>query len=277
MQCLVPITCVTTLRVLFNETSLVCNFISTPFFTCLLSFLLCCVVENQSNPTTMRSITLVSMFSFLLYFIYMSFQISVASAKCLEDQQSLLLQIKNNLTFEADCFNKLEQWNQSIPCCNWHGVTCDNERQVIGLDQTRQIYGGFDNSTGLFSLQKLTKIRMLYLDGISIPAQGYEWSSLLLPLRDLQELGMSDCGFSGPLDSSLARLENLSVILLDGNNFSSPVPETFANFKNLTTLNLNDCGLTGTFPQNIFQIRTLSDIDLSDNPNLHGFFSRLLT
>jgi hypothetical protein len=186
---------------------------------CLLSFLLCCVVENQSNPTTMRSITLVSMFSFLLYFIYMSFQIYVASAKCIEDQQSFLLQFKNNLTFKPDSFNKLEQWNQSISCCNWSGVTCDNEGQVIGLDLRNEVSGGFDNSSGLFSIQKLTKIRMLYLDGISIPAQGYEWTSLLLPLRDLQELGMSDCGLSGPLDSSLSKLENLSVIILRDNNF----------------------------------------------------------
>ncbi|KEH28921.1 receptor-like protein 6 [Medicago truncatula] len=202
----------------------------------------------------------------------MSFQISVASAKCLEDQQSLLLQIKNNLTFEADSFNKLEQWNQSIPCCNWSGVTCDNEGQVIGLDLRNEVSGGFDNSSGLFSIQKLTKIRMLYLDGISIPSQGYEWSSLLLPFRDLQELGMSSCGLSGPLDSSLSKLENLSVIILGDNNFSSPVPQTFANFKNLTTLSLVDCGLTGTFPQNIFQIETLSVIDLSFNYNLHGSF-----
>jgi len=121
-------------------------------------------------------------------------------------------------------------------------------------------------------IQNLTNIRQLYLDGIIITSQGHKWSKALMPLRDLQELSMSNCDLSGSLDSSLSRLENLSVIVLHGNKFSSPVPETFANFQNLSTLSLSDCGLTGTFPQKIFQIRTLSVIDLYDNPNLRGFF-----
>jgi len=93
-----------------------------------------------------------------------------------------------------------------------------------------------------------------------------------LPLRGLEELTMSNCNLTGPLDSSLSRLENLSIIILDGNNFSSPVPETFSNFRNLTTLSLESCGLTGKFPQQIFQRGTLSFIDLTFNSNLHGSF-----
>ncbi|WJX43045.1 hypothetical protein P8452_30203 [Trifolium repens] len=121
-------------------------------------------------------------------------------------------------------------------------------------------------------VQNLTKIRKLYLDEISITSQGHEWSNALLPLRDLQEFSMYNCDLSGPLDSSLAKLENLSVIILDGNNFSCPVPKTFANFKNLTTLSLSDCELIGTFPQKIFQIKTLTILDISFNLYLHGSF-----
>ncbi|XP_058728374.1 receptor like protein 22-like isoform X1 [Vicia villosa] len=210
----------------------------------------------------------VTLLSFLL--CYYCIYITAVSAKCLEHQQSLLLQFKNNLTSGVV---DLEQWNQGIDCCKWIGVTCDNEGQVIGLDLRQElITGRFDNSTSLFSLQKLTKIRILYLDWIRITAKGHEWINLLLPLRDLQELSLPHCGLSGPLDSSLSRLENLSVIILDGNDFSSSVPETFANFKNLTTLSLKSCGLVGTFPQKIFQIGTLSVINLSFNHNLHGSF-----
>ncbi|KAL2337719.1 hypothetical protein Fmac_012165 [Flemingia macrophylla] len=97
-------------------------------------------------------------------------------------------------------------------------------------------------------VQNLTSIRKLYLDG-----------HVTLHL-------------SGPLDPSLARLEKLSVIVLDYNNLSSSVPETFALLKNLTILSLVYCGLTGTFPPGIFSIRTLSFIDISFNNNLHGFF-----
>ncbi|XP_061368250.1 receptor-like protein 7 [Gastrolobium bilobum] len=297
-------------------------------------------------------IMLVSFLSFILsYWIYLSIHISVASGKCLEDQQSLLLQLKNNLIFNPKSSSKLKLWNQSFACCSWSGVTCDDEGHVIGLDLSGEsISGGFDNSSILFSLQhlqklnladnnfnsaipsgfnklekltylnlsyasfvgqipieisqltrlvtldisslsfltgqelklenpnlqkliqNLTSIRQLYLDGVSITAQGQEWCNALLSLPDLQELSMRQCNLSGPLDSSLARLENLSVIILDGNYLSSPVPETFANLKNLTTLSLDYCGLTGTFPQEIFQIETLSVIDISYNEILLGFF-----
>ncbi|RDX62097.1 Receptor-like protein 12, partial [Mucuna pruriens] len=121
-------------------------------------------------------------------------------------------------------------------------------------------------------VQNLTSIRQLYLDGVSITVSGHEWCSALLSLHDLQELSMSQCNLSGPLDPSLGRLVNLSVISLNGNNLSSPVPDTFAHFKNLTVLILSYCGLTGTFPQKIFNIGTLSVIDISFNYNLHGFF-----
>ncbi|CAK8574896.1 unnamed protein product [Lathyrus sativus] len=300
-------------------------------------------------------ITLVSFLSFVFcyYCLYISFQISVVSGKCLDDQQLLLLQLKNNLTFKPENSRKLKFWNSSSDCCDWIGVSCDNKGFVIGLDLSEEsISGGFDNASSLFSLQhlqnlnlaannfnspipsgfdklvmlnylnlsyasfmgqipieisqltrlvtldisslssyyligqglklekpnlqkflqNLRSIRKLYLDGVDITAQGQEWCNALFPLRDLQELSMSKCDLSGPLDSSMIKLENLSVIILDGNNFSSPVPETFANFKNLTTLRFAYCGLTGAFPHNIFQIETLSVIDLSFNYNLQGSF-----
>ena len=297
-------------------------------------------------------IQLLSLFSFLLCCIYTTFQITVASAKCLEDQQSLLLQLKSNFTYYPESSNKLKHWNKSIACCNWSGVTCDGEGQVIGLDLSGEyISGGFENTSSLFSLQhlqklnlaannfnsaipsgfnklvmlnylnlsyasfvgqipidvsqltrlvtldlsspssfllgqglklekpnlqkfvqNLTSLRQLYLDGVSIKAQGQEWINALFPLHDLQEFRMSNCDLSGPLDSSLSRLKNLSIIILDGNNFSSSVPETFSNLKKLTTLSLAFCGLTGAFPQKIFQIGTLSFIDLSFNDNLRGSF-----
>nr|KYP41797.1 LRR receptor-like serine/threonine-protein kinase GSO1 [Cajanus cajan] len=297
-------------------------------------------------------LTLVSLFSFfLLYLLYLSTYFSVTTGRCLEDQQSLLLQLKNNLTFNPEDSTKLKLWSQSIDCCDWSGVTCNNEGHVIGLDLSGElISGGFDDSSVVFSLQhlqklnlaannfssvipsgfnklekltylnlsyagfvgqipieisqltrlitldisslsfltgqelklenpnlpklvqNLTSVRQLYLDGVSVTVPGHEWCNALLLLHDLQELSMSHCNLSGPLDPSLTGLGNLSVIVLDQNNLSSPVPETFAHLKNLTILSLVYCGLTGTFPQDIFSIGTLSVIDISLNNNLHGFF-----
>ncbi|KAL2337713.1 hypothetical protein Fmac_012159 [Flemingia macrophylla] len=300
-------------------------------------------------------ITLLSLLSlFFCYLIYLSIYFSVTTGKCLEDQQLLLLQLKNNLTFNPEDSSKLKLWSQSIDCCDWSGVTCNNEGHVIGLDLSGELISGrFNDSSVVFGLQhlqqlnlaannfssvipsgfnklekltylnlsyagfegqipieisqltrlvtldfssfsfltgqelklenpnlpklvqNLTSIRQLYLDGVSVTVPGHQWCTALLSLHNLQELSMSNCNLSGPLDPSLARLEKLSVIVLDQNNLSSSVPETFAHLKNLTILSLVYCGLTGTFPPGIFSIRTLSVIDISFNNNLHGIFPEL--
>ncbi|KAF7845295.1 Receptor-like protein 12 [Senna tora] len=122
-------------------------------------------------------------------------------------------------------------------------------------------------------VQNLTSIRQLYLDGVTISAQGTEWSNALLSMPRLQELSMSGCSLSGSIDSSLVRLKHLSVIRLDQNQLSATVPETFGTFSNLTTLLLSSLNeLTGSFPKNIFQIMTLTSIDISFNAGLYGSF-----
>ncbi|RDX97406.1 Receptor-like protein 12, partial [Mucuna pruriens] len=312
--------------------------------------------EVKTENRVMKAGLVSSLLVMLLYWLCLCNHVFVVSSLCLDDQRSLLLQFKKNLTFMdmADrSSSRLKWWNASDDCCKWMGVSCDKEGHVTSLDLSEEsIYGGFENSTSLFSLQhlqhlnlaenyfvseipsafnklenltylnlskasfvgqipieisqltklvtldisssfpfyteqrlklenpnlrrlvqNLTSIRQLYLDGVSISVPGHEWCSALLSLHDLQELRMSQCSLSGPLDPSLARLENLSVIVLDENNLSSPVPQTFAHFKNLTILRLYNCELTGTFPQKVFHIRTLSLVDISFNNNLHGFFS----
>ncbi|KAL2330704.1 hypothetical protein Fmac_018285 [Flemingia macrophylla] len=277
-----------------------------------------------------------------------SFHITGVYGQIVEDQNQLLLQLKNSLKFKHEKSRKLVSWNSITNGCEWNGVYCD-EGQVVGLDLSGEsINGGFDNSSSLFSLQNLqtlnlsgnnfsseipsgfnklknltylnlsyagfvgqipieissltrlvtldissfsfllrqplklenfdlqmlvqnlTMIGQLYMDGVSVSAQGKEWCNALLQLHSLMELSMSNCNLTGPLDPSLIRLGNLSVIRLDQNNLSSPVPANFANFPNLTTLRLSSCGLTGNFPKKIFQISTLSDIDLSFNKDLYG-------
>ncbi|KAL1368690.1 hypothetical protein AAHE18_02G140300 [Arachis hypogaea] len=284
---------------------------------------------------------------------FLVISICVVAGLCVEDdEQSLLLQLKNSLTFNSESSSKLKVWNQSVACCNWSGVTCNDEGHVIGLDLSGEsITGGFNNLSSLFDLQhlqslnlqdnnfssvipstfnklknlnylnlsyagfvgqipieisqltrlvtldisslayltgeeelklekpnlgmlvrNLSRIRKLYLDGVTVTSQGEEWCNSLMLLPNLQELSMRDCNLSGPFISSITSLKNLSVIILDMNNFSSPVPEAFATLKNMTILSLSNCGLMGVFPQKIFEVRTLSFIDISYNSNLHGLF-----
>ncbi|GMY25559.1 receptor-like protein 7 [Fagus crenata] len=120
-------------------------------------------------------------------------------------------------------------------------------------------------------VQNLSELQELYLDGVIISAQGNEWcQALSSSLPNLRVLSMSECYLSGPLHSSLHKLQSLSIIRLSYNNLSTPVPEFFANFTNLTNLHLSSCGLNGKFPEKIFQVPTLQTLDLIENELLNG-------
>ncbi|XP_020219631.1 receptor-like protein 6 [Cajanus cajan] len=128
---------------------------------------------------------------------------------------------------------------------------------------------------GVF-LRNLSNMTELYLDGVRISAEGKEWCHALSSLQKLRVLSMSSCNISGPIDSSLATLQRLSVVRLNRNNISSSVPEFFANFSNLNILDLSSCRLSGRFPKGIFQIQTLGVLDISNNQDLHGVLPNFL-
>ena len=273
----------------------------------------------------------------------------MVSGQCFGNQQSLLLQLKNNLIFDSAFSAKLVHWNQSADCCSWEGVTCE-EGRVIGLDLTNEsISGGLENSSSLFSLQHLQNLSLGYnnfnksqiptefdklmnlrslnlsnagfagqipiaishlrslvtldlstscflstslklenpnlnmlvqnlsgliellLDGVNISAQENEWcQALSSSLLNLRVLSLSNSYLSGPIDSSLLKLQSLSIIRLDNNSLFTLIPEFFANFTRLMSLRLSSCGLIGTFPRKIFQVPTLEILDLSNNHLLNG-------
>ncbi|KAH7866180.1 hypothetical protein Vadar_016770 [Vaccinium darrowii] len=284
-------------------------------------------------------------------FLIPIFIISV-SGQCLHEQKSLLLQLKNNLTFNSSISTKLTNWNQTLDCCKWKGVACDHNGYIAGLDlNSEKISNGIGYSSTLFSLRyletlnlannslnsapipsnignlknlehlnlsnsgfsgqipvglslltrlvvldlstpyflgtptlrvgnpnlstlfgNLSGVKELYLDGVNVSANGYEWGQAIsTSMPNLRVLSLSNCYLSGPIDSSLQKLHNLSEINLSSNNLTSQVPGFFANFRNLTVLRLSSSNLNGTFPENIFhQIPTLKTVNLASNELLNG-------
>jgi hypothetical protein len=72
------------------------------------------------------------------------------------NQQSLLLQWKNNVVFDNASSTKLVHWNQNVNCCLWEGVICSDGGCVIGLDLTNgSISGWLDNSSSHSCLPSL--------------------------------------------------------------------------------------------------------------------------
>ncbi|KAF3448116.1 hypothetical protein FNV43_RR08826 [Rhamnella rubrinervis] len=291
---------------------------------------------------------------FVFFYSTLFFHVVVSSGgQCLSDQQSLLLQFKNTLIFNATISKSLVRWNQSSDCCTWEGISCEKGR-VTGLKLSDEsISGGINDNSTLFNLrylqsldlsnfksstipsrignlinlrylnfsgvfggqipqeishlkkllildlsdglfydlydwfsrdhvleipnlrmvvQNLTKLEELYLDGVNISAPGNEWGQAISSsLPNLRVLSLFECGLSGPIHHSLAKLQHLSVLDLSYNyRLSSPVPRFFGNFSNLTSLRLAGCGLHGTFPKEMFQVPTLRILDISFNRFLEG-------
>ncbi|KAF3448075.1 hypothetical protein FNV43_RR08783 [Rhamnella rubrinervis] len=243
-----------------------------------------------------------------IYSTFLVVDMYAVSGECLRNQQSLLLQFKHSLLFNATESTTLVKWNQSSDCCTWEGLTCE-EGRVTGLNLSNEsISGGIlDNST-LFDLKYLKSLDLslnldlssaipsrignltnltnlnfsnafseLYLDGVNISTPGNEWGQALSSsLPNLRVSSLSNCYLSGPIDQSLAKLQSLSVIRLDYNLFV-PVPVFFSNYSNMTSMYLRSSGLYGLFPNEIFQVPAIQNFDISNNELLGGSLPEFLS
>ncbi|KAJ8898943.1 hypothetical protein K2173_008441 [Erythroxylum novogranatense] len=125
-------------------------------------------------------------------------------------------------------------------------------------------------------VQNFKQLRELHLDGVNISASSNQWcQALSSSLPNLQVLSLSNCYLAGPIHPSLAKIQSLSVIRLDGNDLNTPFPDFFANFSKLTILCFSSCQLNGTVPERLFQIPTLEILDLSKNILLQGSLAGL--
>ncbi|XP_039118222.1 receptor-like protein 33 [Dioscorea cayenensis subsp. rotundata] len=122
--------------------------------------------------------------------------------------------------------------------------------KLISLDLSSYSYGPYalklekpDLGT---IIRDLSNLKELNLDGVNISSSGTEWCQAISDsVPGLQLLSLQESSLSGPIDSSLSKLQNLSILRLDFNNLSSHVPDFFANFSSLTVLSLSGCGLKG--------------------------------
>ncbi|XP_052172398.1 receptor-like protein 7 [Diospyros lotus] len=225
------------------------------------------------------------------------FYVSNAKGRCLDDQRSLLLQLKDALTLGRTVSTKLANWT-SADCCEWGGVACDEEGRVKGLDLSSEgISGGIsEQNCSLFSLNFLENLNLAYNKfNVTIP-------SSFGNLTNLKNLNLSFAGFIGQIPiafSQLTRLvildlstlffvgistlqlqnpnlamlfhnlTNLRELYLDGVNVSSPGTEwaqaISSSVPNLQVLSMSNCYLSGPIDSSLFNLRYLSKINLGSN------------
>ncbi|KAL7136193.1 hypothetical protein ABFS83_10G013000 [Erythranthe nasuta] len=149
-----------------------------------------------------------------------------------------------------------------------------NLTRLVTLDLSSAFYSSLklENPNLEKLIHSYTYLRELYLDGVNISAKGYNWCNAVSSyIPNLRVLSLSNTYLTGPFDSSLRKLQFLSVIRLDGNTFSSNFAEFFADFSDLSVLTLSSCNLSGVVPKKLFQIKSLEIIDLSGNRYLRGY------
>ena len=237
------------------------------------------------------------------------------SRLCLEDERSLLLQLKNSLKFKPNVAVKLVTWNESVGCCSWGGVNWDANGHVVCLDLSSElISGGFNNFSSLFSLR--------YLQSLNLANNSF--NSFQIPsgfgkLGNLVYLNLSDAGFSGQIPIESSHLTRLATIDLSSIYYLTGIPKLklenpnlrmlVQNLKelrelhlngvnilaqgkewcqalsssvpNLQVLSLSSCHLSGLIHSSLEKLQSISTICLNDNnfaspvPEFLGNFSNL--
>ncbi|MED6148380.1 hypothetical protein PIB30_052732 [Stylosanthes scabra] len=115
----------------------------------------------------------------------------VISGRCLDHQWSLLLQLKNDFTFDPFTATKLSSWNES----------------------GQAMYGALENSSSLFSLRHLQFLNLeAKLFNSSIPS-GFN------KLNNLNHLNWADAGFVGQVPTKNFQLTRLVTLVLSISNY----------------------------------------------------------
>lgn len=212
-----------------------------------------------------------------------------------QSEKELLLEFRNNLTYDSSVSTKLVHWNEFVDFCRWEGVKCDVNSRVSGLDLSGEsISSGITDGSSLFQLLHLQSLSLAQnsFDSIELPQQFGQ-------LTELRHLNLSNSGFSGQIPPIFSNLTRLVVLDLSNTIYSSLMLENpdlgrlIRNFSrlrelyldmvnvsangndwgsvlssslpNLRVLSLSNAYLTGPFDSSLLKLRSLSVIRLDGN------------
>ncbi|XP_057789359.1 receptor-like protein 7 [Salvia miltiorrhiza] len=225
------------------------------------------------------------------------------NTQCLHHQKILLLQLKDELSFNSSLSTKLVRWNERDECCKWHGVECDVAGYVVSLQlDNESISGGIADSSSLFRLVHLQKLNLAYNDFNNTPIPkgihnltylthlnlshayfGGQVPAEISSLRRLVSLDISyDFTISVKLEMLVQNLTGLRELYLDRVNVTSSHERRkwshiiSSYLPNLTALSLVECGLSGPLAKSFWQLHSLSILRLDWNnlgPELPDLFT----
>ncbi|KAG5582273.1 hypothetical protein H5410_052900 [Solanum commersonii] len=174
-------------------------------------------------------------------------------------------------------------WDEnSIDCCQWSGVSCDEEGHVLALElDDEAISGGIEKSSSLFHLRYLEKLNLAYngLYSVPIPREIYKLANLMylnlshsfngqIPM-ELSRL-IKDLKLERPdLKTLVGNLANLRELYLDRVSISLKGSEWCSSLSSslpqLRVLSMRDCKISGPLDPVLLNLRFLSVIRLDYN------------
>lgn len=228
-------------------------------------------MNNLGSRCFSRLLLLISGVLFFSLLLSCSAKRSSSGSFCnLLDQESLTSLSRN--IFSNPTSSPLN-WNVSIDCCYWEGISCDDYGSVIRLWlPSRGLEGTLSPSIG-----NLTRLIQLNISGNSI--SGPVPDGFFSSLNRLQVVDLSFNHFSGALDSSGSLSSSIKILDLSSNEFQGKIEASFfQKAVNLMDFNLSYNGFVGSFPSSICNVLpSISVLDFSFNKfdgSLDGFGTR---
>ncbi|KAK6923902.1 Leucine-rich repeat-containing N-terminal, plant-type, partial [Dillenia turbinata] len=201
--------------------------------------------SEMKNP----QVPLFSSFFFPSFFIFVS-------CSFLEDAQELI-RVKSGL---SDPNNRLQDWTQLNPPCDWTGIVCDSKnRTIFSIDLTGlDIAGSFPSA-----ICKIRSLQNLSLAENSL--NGSLFTDSLSLCSHLRFINLSSNLFVGTLPE-LDGFSKLQSLDLSFNNFSGEIPASFGRLQELRVLKLFANLLDGSIPEFLTNLSGLTHFELASNP-----------
>eukprot|EP00268_Persea_americana_P067124 TRINITY_DN9204_c0_g1_i11.p1 TRINITY_DN9204_c0_g1~~TRINITY_DN9204_c0_g1_i11.p1 ORF type:complete len:1038 (-),score=140.32 TRINITY_DN9204_c0_g1_i11:311-3424(-) len=183
-----------------------------------------------------------------------------------------------------DPFNSLSTWNDSVPFCQWQGITCSRRHplrvvamNVTGLQLEGPLSPFIANLTFLRAIDlsnnkligqipaeigRLFRLRYLYLNENSLEG---EIPANLTRCWRLRVINFDTNALIGRIPVELGSMSRLNELVLGENNLTGSIPTSLGNLSSLSYFSLRRNGLEGNIPEELGQIRSLSTFRVGEN------------
>ncbi|CAO2839880.1 unnamed protein product [Amaranthus hypochondriacus] len=215
---------------------------------------------KQSNLCSLSPRTFTSIISSYTLFFILLFNFFHVSTS-IDEQGQALLTWKNTLNTSK---HTLDSWvPEDRTPCNWVGVRCDEQAQVVELRlQGMNLQGSLPSN-----LQSLKGLKALILASTNltgeIPVEFGGYKALTL-------IDISDNAITGRIPDEICMLQNLQTLSVHTNHLEGSIPQEIGNLSSLVDLIVYDNQLSGEIPPSIGKLVKLEVFRAGGNQNLKG-------